>query len=453
MRNQFREWYLPTEEELDDLWLRGTVVLDANVLLGLYQYPPATLAEFFKALTGVKERLWLPYHAGLEYHTNRDKSLPQQRGILNGLVTRIEELSSSLDRLGIPEHHPTLDLQGMGAGRKEVKETLERLLQRVRDALNNTPEFDADAILRGEPIRNALTELFLGRVGDKLESSELQEIYKEGEERYARSQPPGFKDINKQIPERYGDLVIWKEILKHQKGVEEPRGTLFVTNDRKEDWWLRKNDRLLGPRPELVREYMTEVGGDFFMYTPADFLNNVQVRLSVTISAEAIADVRRISAASPVTEFLRLQRMVLPELPIRIRGLNGIYEAIASGKIQRVSDVNSAIENLGEPFYSNDVETPLFFSLVSPDYGVLAIPSNPMLRLRERPIGLTERASSKDEFISSAHAGWLAQALYRVRNERFSDEELLVGFFGEDYPPEAGPLLEKARGLIARAPV
>ena len=50
MKRTFKEWYTPTETELSRIWSEGTIILDANVLLDFYQYPPSTLAEFFKVL-------------------------------------------------------------------------------------------------------------------------------------------------------------------------------------------------------------------------------------------------------------------------------------------------------------------------------------------------------------------------------------------------------------------
>jgi hypothetical protein len=39
MRNAFYGYYPPTAQELETLWLQGTVVFDTNVLLNLYRLP------------------------------------------------------------------------------------------------------------------------------------------------------------------------------------------------------------------------------------------------------------------------------------------------------------------------------------------------------------------------------------------------------------------------------
>jgi len=73
-----------------------------------------------------------------------------------------------------------------------------------------------------------------------------------------------------------------------------------------------------------------------------------------------------------------------------------------------------------------------------------------MKRLRDRDIGSVIGSESREEFIRRAHAGWLAQALYRVRFEEFAVDELLTGLFGADSPAWAPPLLREAREASER---
>ena len=450
VRREFREWYAPTPDELKSLWQSGTFVVDANVLLGLYQYPPATLDEFLKVLERVRDRVWLPYQAGAEFHRNRENSLPQQRAVLERLIKTIEELAGHLDSLGLPEYHPVLDLNSVDTARSAVRESFESLLQNVRGALHLTSEFPAGTVLGGDPVRDRLTLLFEGKVGSALPPDELGRIYKEGAVRYERERPPGYKDRAKEEPDRYADLVIWKEILKSGSGRDAGRrGVIFITNDRKEDWWLRKKEQMLGPRPELVREYLDEVGEDFHMYTPADFLRAApQFLTEVAVSEAAISDVGRISVSSPVAAILRTQRMVLPDAGTRTRALAFIFDQLAGGRIQRASDINAAIERFGEFLVSNYISTPLFFSLVSHTYGQVRVDADVSVRLRDRAVHVADPDLDKEMFVRRAHAAWLAQALYRVRFEGFTDEDLLVAFFGDDYSDDAAPLLSQARALV-----
>ena len=53
---------------------------------------------------------------------------------------------------------------------------------------------------------------------------------------------------------KFGDFFLWKELLEH--GKEQKRPIIFVTDDKKEDWWLKVKGRTLGPRPELIAEFI-----------------------------------------------------------------------------------------------------------------------------------------------------------------------------------------------------
>lgn len=66
-----------------------------------------------------------------------------------------------------------------------------------------------------------------------------KEIYAwcdEGEQRYKKEIPPGFKDAKKKDGVRkYSDLIIWKEILRFAE--KNKKDIIFVTDDVKADWW------------------------------------------------------------------------------------------------------------------------------------------------------------------------------------------------------------------------
>jgi PIN like domain len=256
-------------------------------------------------------------------------------------------------------------------------------------------------------------------------------------------------DRNKDEPYCYGDLIIWKQLLEHQKS--QPQGqkaALFICDDRKEDWWLRQEDARLGPRPELVREFIDAVGEDFFMYTPADFLRESQRFLHLPVSQATIEDVQRVSQFSPVESVLRAQRMVVPDPATRNKALTRIYEGISSGKLRVAGDLGPAIESMGSPFVSSYVATPLFFSLVNETYGTVRATHDAGLPLRDRSIHLAAAAEGKAAFLRLSHAAWLAQALFRVRNEGFSDDELLKAFVGAAPSPEDRELLALAKSCV-----
>jgi PIN like domain len=86
--------------------------------------------------------------------------------------------------------------------------------------------------------------------------SDLLEASQVGPGRFVGSVPPGFQDRRKKgsaphtseqdnaapsDSNRYGDLVFWKELLTHARGVGA-KSLVVLTNDRKNDWHLGRSD-------------------------------------------------------------------------------------------------------------------------------------------------------------------------------------------------------------------
>ena len=116
-----------------------------------------------------------------------------------------------------------------------------------------------------------LTELLSGRIGERWPTERLSALKKEGEDRYARKVPPGYKDVKKDGDgDKFGDLIIWRDMIEKAKADERP--VIFISDDVKEDWWWLHRGRKLGPRPELVEEFATGSGQDFHIYEFMNFL-------------------------------------------------------------------------------------------------------------------------------------------------------------------------------------
>ena len=67
MRELFRAYYPLSEDERDSAWSEGLIIFDTSALLNLYRYPLAARDRLIAVLDHLKERLWLPHQAALEY--------------------------------------------------------------------------------------------------------------------------------------------------------------------------------------------------------------------------------------------------------------------------------------------------------------------------------------------------------------------------------------------------
>ncbi|WP_320129596.1 PIN-like domain-containing protein [uncultured Sphaerochaeta sp.] len=71
--------------------------------------------------------------------------------------------------------------------------------------------------------------------------TEKLKLYEQAEFRFRNQIPPGYKDNGKKGIGRYSDFIIWKEMIKATNEIfKEESGwheVVFITNDKKEDWF------------------------------------------------------------------------------------------------------------------------------------------------------------------------------------------------------------------------
>lgn len=121
-----------------------------------------------------------------------------------------------------------------------------------------------------------ILNIFNGKTGTPFSNEQLKKIEQEGEDRYNREIPPGYKDASKKKNDNltnnmYGDLIVWKQILEFAK--THKKNIIYVTNDQKEDWWNNVKGQTIGPRVELRKEFLSETNNKIFhMYTLDNFL-------------------------------------------------------------------------------------------------------------------------------------------------------------------------------------
>ena len=115
-------------------------------------------------------------------------------------------------------------------------------------------------------------------------------IAKEGTWLYENKIPPGYMDKDdKDSVDRYGDLIVWKEVI--DEAVKQNKPVIFITQDLKEDRNTRfKDDNLkdsIIPREELVMEFKDAADNGIWMYTISDFLKKLAEREGAKISDDS----------------------------------------------------------------------------------------------------------------------------------------------------------------------
>lgn len=284
MRDQFPGFYRPGEEDVDELWQKALIVPDANVLLTIYRLAEGTRGKLLAIFESLGERLFLPHQVALEFQRNRLDVIRDQEQAYDRIEAQVRAFAAKVG--GSMGRHPKLDKDEIEREISEALKPVEEHLDRIR-AEHPDPLTDGD-MLGTDSVRDEIDRVFADKLGSARDVKELTRL---GRERFAKRLPPGYEDGGKDEPERYGDLALWLEMLDRAKG--ESRGVIFVTEERKADWWWKRGNEMLAPRPELIEEMRREAEQRFWIYSLNRFMDLASEKLDIAISDDERDDVAR----------------------------------------------------------------------------------------------------------------------------------------------------------------
>ncbi|MHC2995406.1 MAG: DUF4935 domain-containing protein [Candidatus Atribacteria bacterium] len=287
MKKIFPGYYRPTEEEFSNLWNSCLFVLDANVLLNLYRYSQETSDEFIQILKQISDRLWVPHQAALEYQKNRLQTIAKQLEVYDEIQKLVEDNKKKLkNKLDSLSKHPYIKANNLMKIMQKACTAIDKNLKKLKQG---HPD-----LLQNDNLRDTLGTLLEDKIGLLYSQKKLDVVYNLGKKRYEQEIPPGYGDKNKEGVRKYGDLILWFQIIDKAKKTNKP--IILVTDDRKEDWWRRFKNKTIGPRPELVNEIFSEAGVSFYLYQTDPFMENAQKLLEkqVKVNKKAIDEVREI---------------------------------------------------------------------------------------------------------------------------------------------------------------
>ena len=286
MKNLFFEYYNLDPDKIKNIWENGVIVFDTNTLINLYRYTEKTRNDYFDVMNHYKSRIWIPYQVALEYHSNRLNVISKVDKAYDQLTSQLtSELDIFIKKLDDFKRHPYINVEDI---KTRIRDSVNAVVDDIKKINNDNPKF-----LENDIILNFLTDLFDGNVGRDFESDRLNEIYSEGKKRYQAKTPPGYCDenIKKDAENRklYGDLILWKQIIEKSK--IDKKDIIFITDDLKEDWWLKICGKTIGPRFELLKEFCSETGQCIIIYNADRFLKYALDNMSVDVHDETIEEV------------------------------------------------------------------------------------------------------------------------------------------------------------------
>ena len=308
MRNLFFWRLPPSEADFSRLWEDATFVFDTNFLLDLYRVSHSTSEDFLNILQQIKNRIWLPYQVADEFFRRREEIIDSESASFQTALSALENwkkqqqsFSSLKGNLRQAGRIVAAEVEFLFSEQKNYLDAVDDVEKIFREKIekiksDHSPQnSDEDSILK------KLLLLFDSKVGQPFDEQKLQNSYKEAEDRYKLSKPPGFIDAkDKQDERKYGDFILWKQILEFAK--KESRPIIFITGEKKPDWWSKKNNKIISPHLDLRREFNEYVQQPFWMYQTQDFLPEAKKQLMVEIDPKSIEETNTIADIQLVDE-------------------------------------------------------------------------------------------------------------------------------------------------------
>ena len=301
MNDIFPGYNKKNASEIKELWNNGIICFDANVLLNLYRYSNDTRNALLDLISKFSGQIWLPHQSALEYNRNRYEVISDQEKAYKDFISKIGQIESDLQSTSKPPF-----LSG------KLHNSLNKVFKEVNIEVENSIKKYCD-FLQEDSIYRKLGGIFKDKISSEYTEIKLEEIYKEGKLRFEKKIPPGFEDEKtKQGNRKYGDLVLWKQIIDKAKTEKKP--IILITDERKIDWWWKiKDGRNMGPRQELIEEIKREAKVDFHMYSSERFLSYGLDHLKERVNKKALEEIKEIKRAE-IEEMERLKKRHFMEL-------------------------------------------------------------------------------------------------------------------------------------------
>lgn len=343
MKNTFPGYCKISEIEIKKIWENGIILFDTNVLLNLYRYSDSTRDTILDLISKFSKQIYLPHQAGLEYNRNRYEVIAEQEKAYKEFLDKISQIQKDLQSTNKPPFLSSKIDKNLNSVFEDVSAEVQESIQKYCDYLRN------------DPIYNKISELFENRITEPFTKEKLDEIYKEGEERYKMKIPPGFEDEKtKDGTRKFGDLVLWKQVI--EKAKELKKDVILITDERKIDWWWKiKDGRNMGPRQELVEEIKNQAQAEFHMYSSERFLSYGQSFLKEQINQQALEEIQAMKKAEmDHIKILKFKEFKNKENEIKIKD----EITYLRSKIEGLNEQKFLLNKRTESLFKESIENP-----------------------------------------------------------------------------------------------
>ncbi|MCI5194251.1 MAG: hypothetical protein D3915_14170 [Candidatus Electrothrix sp. AU1_5] len=300
------------------LWDQCIFTFDSSALLNIYKFTEDTKGNIIKSIFKKNaKRLWIPSQVKLEFLRNREVVLRKIVSDKYEKMTKIDGIKENIEDIGNKIRSFDNNIKNAGTHpiintgiTQELKDNLDKFKESYikfnndRDLEIKERVLEVNDILNNDNLLEAINDFFL--TGEGFSFDEKMAFLKEGEYRSKYQIPPGYKDYtnNKKVGiQKIGDLIIWKEIIRHANDHKKPI-VLVIDDLNKNDWCYvnKKNKRIEKPREELLIEIHEKAGVSFWMYSLDSFIYNSNSLLDNKLTEKSVEEIKETLVQKRITK-------------------------------------------------------------------------------------------------------------------------------------------------------
>lgn len=237
------------------------VIFDANAWLDLYTIPPTALEEVINALSVFSEKIWIPNQVYREYSRNaKMKKQETERIFSKAKSESLEALSKfkdiALQKVVTLRNNCNLTDDTLKDSLEEKICDLHNYIDKEYKKIDDEYKKEITVIKDADIVNQLVEDIYIKGKTKDFTTIEKMRICEEGEIRYKYKIAPGYTDNSKPNSaldyfRKYGDLIIWKEILRRVEG--KAINIVLVQNEKKQDWYAEREREKLAD--VLIEEY------------------------------------------------------------------------------------------------------------------------------------------------------------------------------------------------------
>ena len=289
MDKKFIGYRKKTKDEINELWKNALFTFDTNVLLNLYRYSETTRNDIFGVVEKLNNRIFLTYQVAYEFNKNRFE-------VINEIIKQNKQFLKDLEKIksDITSKNSAPFLSSL------LSTKFNDVIKEIEIEINSTIK-KYESLFNDDDIYKKISQLFENKILENFSDDELKKIKIEGEDRYKLGIPPGYLDAKKE-ENKYGDFIVWKEIINNAS--KKKKSILLISDEQKTDWlWKLKDDKIIGPRPELVQEFNDLTKENFHIYNSINFIRFGSEYFQGKINENTINEISKVSSESNLEEF------------------------------------------------------------------------------------------------------------------------------------------------------